>query len=202
MTPPYSFTFRHSFHHAPRPLGAFHIHTPEHIQRVHRLGAPFFEIDRVFPPKLGSRVSSVEFECSTMGVPMHVFMSSRNDPFSSQLVFNRKGTKDKAFLKLGFRIKPDTCTHPFWIPMGMPWNLNVWPKRTVKQGHVLEIDFQFWNPLLLLFYPWLPLFVWINSHEDDTYFRDSVRHNSFGHVHDVFLSVYREHVLGKPDDLI
>ena len=85
------------FHGVPYAAGLRHIHSPEHIAEIHRFGAPFFRIDSVEKPKLGTNQSimqsdgktrkSITFTCSSlllsdMRVRMFTFQ-----PNTSNLVF-------------------------------------------------------------------------------------------------------------------
>ena len=76
------------FDRIPYAAGIQHIHSPEHISETHRLGAPFFKVESVDAPRLGSnKQASVSFVCSTLFIKnMQVRMFS-NQPNESNMLF-------------------------------------------------------------------------------------------------------------------
>lgn len=166
MGPPYSARFRLSYNDISPMIGCYHIHAPEHIAKTHRFGAPGFSIDSVKPPRFYDNAKrSIEFECRTFNMPIHVFMSRRS-MFESELIFTKRNeqpvwlqsplnnynffmpTKGGAFLRLYFEV------------------------MAVGEGHDLGVTFTFWNPFIFLLVPLFPLFVAINGIEDMFYLRD------------------------------
>jgi hypothetical protein len=157
----YSFSFRFKYPNVSPKVGCYHIHAPEHIATTHRLGAPKFTIDRVRPPLISATSGrrSIEFDCQTMNVPMHVFMHRRS-AYESELTFTRalnapsfRRAKNRAFLRLNFEVCPQ-----------------------VRGGHDLGVTFSFWNPVIFLMVPLFPIFVAINGIEDMFYLRELEDH--------------------------
>lgn len=127
--------------------GIKHIHFPEHIKHAHGLGAPFFEINKVYEPKN----KTICFDCETLGRHFEVTQYS-NTKYDSTLVFRRKYVESKnPFLKLKFIVKP----------------------YNDDNSHILYINFIFWNSLYYLFYPFLPAIVFTNSLEDKFFFANN-----------------------------
>jgi hypothetical protein len=60
-----------------------------------------------------------------------------------------------------------------------------------NKSHILYISFIFWNPLLFLAVPLLPLFVFINGMEDKCFFEN---HNEEIKEHPMLFS-YRNNIL-------
>lgn len=181
-------------------IGCRHIHTPEHIATTHRLGAPGFVIERVKPPQVHhtSGLRSIQFECRTLNMPMHVFMYSRHK-YESILTFTRsidnnnknsdshinhifpsllkpplhhmkiKTTKkNRAFLRLHFEVFPQA------------------------QGHELRVIFGFWNPLIFLLVPLFPVFVAINGIEDMFYLSKLQNETLYPFRERTWFDVYRD----------
>lgn len=138
------FLFKFDFPNINVNDGIKHIHFPEHIQKAHKYGAPFFKINDVYEPEK----KKISFDCETMGRKFEVTQYS-NRKFDSTLVFNiQKSKSSRPFLILKFFVEP----------------------YDENKSHTLYINFMFWNSLYYLLTPLLPLFVFTNSLEDKYFF--------------------------------
>jgi len=192
---PYTISFRFKYPTVSPQLGCYHIHAPEHIAQTHRLGAPRFVIDSVKPPRITPLRRSIEFDCRTMNIPMHVFMHRRS-AYESELVFTRRSVDPTSFttplFNYVFSKPPDVFYDPDWTmyqPLApsflTPKNrsgvflkllFEVFPLEATNQGHELGVTFSFWNPWILLLVPLFPVFVAINGLEDLFYFKSLEAH--------------------------
>ena len=138
----YTFIFKYNFPKIDANKGSNHIHFPERISHVHKLGAPFFRLGEVVEPIN----NIIRYNCSTLGRKSSVVQYS-NHKYHSELLFKKHASSNKDFelpyLKLKFNVKP--------------YNDN--------KSHVLYTSFVFWNPLLFFVVPLLPFIVFINGIE-------------------------------------
>lgn len=92
-----------SFNH-----GLAHIHTPEHVKHTHIIGAPLFEIHKVYNPIYYNNISSIYFTCSIMNLEeMFVKMQSKYTNRCEMNFFIR----NKEFITLQITVLPD-LTNP------------------------------------------------------------------------------------------
>jgi hypothetical protein len=143
----YQYKFKFDYPKIPLEVGKYHIHCPEHISKYHAIGAPNFKIASVEMPKTSTSVTSIRFQCETLGNQFDVFMSSKN-ACHSELVFskvkkNQQMCDVNAFLRLKFEVEGYS-----------------------NDSHRLIITFGFWNIWLHVLAPLLPFFVVINGLED------------------------------------
>lgn len=165
----YKYNFKIDFKDVPQTVGRYHIHCPEHISKVHKIGVPGFKITKVDVPKINERsnVASINFDCTTLRRDLRVNMSSRNRNESRLVFYDKKnddtfpfwvlGASNDPFLQLDFKVE------------GMPFDDGA---EDDENGHRLNVQFAFSNPLLLPIVPLFPLFVFINSAEDKLYLKN------------------------------
>jgi hypothetical protein len=150
-------------------MGMIHIHSPEHISETHKLGAPFFKLMQVLPPKLSESKASISYFCSTLLFKnMHIRMYTNRPDQSNLLFFNSQG---KALYQVCLAVLP---TNGF-------------------SSHKLTIDislFTGWIPRFIIAAV-MPIFVLINGLEDRLAFARS--HEE----HEGNLSEYRRMVTSK-----
>ena len=73
-------------------MGIEHIHSPEHISETHKIGAPFFKLLKVLPPKLSASKASITYFCSTLLLKNMCIRMYTSRPEQSNLVFlNEQG---------------------------------------------------------------------------------------------------------------
>ena len=163
-------SFHFDFPGVPYLHGIRHIHSPEHISETHRLGAPFFRLDRVDPPRVSDNKTCISFTCSTlvtknMRVRMH---SSRPD--ESNLLFLKDGV---ALYAARFVVRPG--------------------RSFASHRLELHVTFFFGSPV----FQWLlaramPVFMFINGLEDRFNYSAAVDD-------DANLEAYRRGVLAALD---
>lgn len=164
----FKYKFNIDLNNVPQNVGRYHIHCPEHISKVHRIGVPGFKITKVDVPKINERsnVAFINFDCITLGRDLRVQMSSRDRNESSLVFYNKRnddtypfwvlGASNDPFLQLDFKVE------------GLPFE----DLRNDEDGHRLHIQFAFSNPFLLPIVPLFPLFVLINSAEDKIFLKN------------------------------
>lgn len=84
-------TLHFDFDGIPFLQGMRHIHTPEHIATTHRLGAPFFHLKRVDPPRCTENRTSITFTCGTLVTPEMRIRMYTSRPNESNLLFFKQG---------------------------------------------------------------------------------------------------------------
>jgi hypothetical protein len=161
----------YDFPRVPFEMGIHHIHSPEHISETHKLGAPFFKLMKVLPPKLGESKASITYFCSTLLLKnMFIRMYTNRPDQSNLLFFNSQG---KALYQVCLTVLP---TNGF-------------------SSHRLTIDislFTGWLPKYIIAAV-MPIFVLINGLED----RLAFGHSHEQHESNINLSEYRRIVTSK-----
>ena len=161
----------YDFPQVPFEMGIHHIHSPEHISETHKLGAPFFKLMKVLPPKLGESKASITYFCSTLLLKnMFIRMYTNRPDQSNLLFFNSQG---KALYQVCLTVLP---TNGF-------------------SSHRLTIDislFTGWIPKYIIAAV-MPIFVLINGLED----RLAFGHSHEQHESNINLSEYRRIVTSK-----
>lgn len=159
------------FPRVPFQTGVDHIHCPEHISQIHKMGAPFFKLIRVLPPKLGESKASITYFCSNLLMKnMCIRMHTDRPDQSNLLFFNSQG-------KQLYQV----C-------------LTVLPTDGLS-SHKLTMDislFTGWLPNMIIAAV-LPIFVLINGIED----RLAFDHKHEWHESNSNLSEYRRMVTSK-----
>jgi hypothetical protein len=163
----------YEFPRVPFEMGVSHIHSPEHISETHKLGAPFFKLMQVLPPKLSESKASITYFCSTLLVKnMYVRMYTNRPDQSNLLFFNSQG---KALYQVCLTVTPSSCF----------------------SSHKLTIDialFTGWLPKYFIASV-MPLFLFINGLED----RLAFGHSHRGQESNSNLSEYRRIITSKLD---
>ena len=181
---PFNISFRFKYPNVPPSLGCYHIHAPEHITTTHRIGAPGFVIESVKPPRISATRRSIEFDCRTLNVPMHVFMHRRSE-YASELVFTRRKDRDANLID-NLVLAPIVAPHSAHLfPILTKPTMDSKNKTFLRllfevfpqvKGHELGVTFSFWNPLIFMLVPLFPIFVAINGIEDMLFFRELEAH--------------------------
>ena len=96
-------TLYFDFHRIPYAAGVHHIHSPQHISEVHKIGAPFFQIERVEAPKCSETKSSIAFTCSTLFIKAMRVRMFASQPNESNLLFFKDG---RALYGVRFTVTP------------------------------------------------------------------------------------------------
>ena len=79
----------YDFPRVPFEIGINHIHSPEHISETHKLGVPFFNLNRVLPPTLSESKASIKYFCSTLLMKsMYIRMYTSRADQSNLIFFN------------------------------------------------------------------------------------------------------------------
>ena len=162
-------TLKFPFPHVSFDAGMRHIHAPEHIAETHRLGAPFFRLREVQPPRLTDDRSAVVFNCSTLLTPhMRVVMFSTR-PDQSNLLFFVGG---RALYTVRLTAEPSASLTSHTLRLDITF--------------FLAQDFLLFRAVRLL----LPLFLLINGLEDRVAFATGA-----DYAEDAHLAAYRAWVL-------
>ena len=158
----YNYNFKIHFKNVPSNVGRYHIHCPEHISFVHKLGVPQFKITKVDIPQISQNndLASMTFYCKTLGKNLCVHMSSRNRNESVLEFYDKHASNN--FWALGF----DQSSM-----LRLKFNV----ENDDDDSHDLNVSFAFCNPLLLPIVPLFPLFVFINKLEDKLYLKNLSR---------------------------
>jgi len=168
----YQYKFRLDYPNVQLDVAKYHIQCPEHIRTVHQVGAPLFSIKNVYEPKTARDMTSINFDCETLGNKFKVFMYSKND-LHSELVFSKdQGTSSNAYLRLTFNIE------------GYDDN----------SSHVLLVTFAFWNAWLRLLVPLFPVFVFINGIEDKLFLQKMVNGENVDFDEHPMFALYRLYI--------
>lgn len=156
----YKYNFTINFKDVPESVGRYHIHCPEHVAKIHKLGVPGFKITKVSIPVADPKgeMASINFDCNTIGKDLRVNMFSKNRN-ESVLLFNSLNNTESPLWVLGVSRDPFLC---------LKFNVEGFDEG---QSHRLIVSFQFWNRFLLLIVPLFPLFVMINRLEDEVFLR-------------------------------
>ena len=113
------------FPQVPYVMGIKHIHSPEHISETHKLGAPFFKLMKVLPPKFTESKASIKYFCSSLLVKNMYIRMFTNRPDQSNLIFFTP--QGKALFQVSFMVLPtdgfsshkltiDLALFTGWIP--------------------------------------------------------------------------------------
>jgi hypothetical protein len=144
---PNHISVKYKFPNVPLAHGIKHIHTPEHICEVHKVGAPCFQLSNVNKPKLNANSASVLYQCSTLFVKdMRVLMYTTRRTESNLLFIKNR----VAMYNMKLRVVGD------------------------ENEHTLKIDIAFYNGNDMFFKlvtTLFPLFVAINGAEDQRAFQ-------------------------------
>jgi len=96
-------TLNFEFPNIPYAAGVHHIHSPEHISETHRLGAPFFKIESVDPPRVTPNKTSISYTCSTLLVKHMRVRMFATQPNESNLLFFKE---NRALYGVKFTVVP------------------------------------------------------------------------------------------------
>ena len=144
-------------------MGIEHIHSPEHISETHKIGAPFFKLLKVLPPKLSASKASITYFCSTLLLKNMCIRMYTSRPEQSNLVFlNEQG---KALYQVCLTVLP----------------------ADGFSSHRLKIDISLFTGMVPRFAiaAVMPVFLFINGLEDRLAF-------ARGHAqHEGYLAEYR-----------
>jgi hypothetical protein len=163
-------TVRYNFPHVPVSQGIKHIHTPEHICEVHKLGAPCFQLLKVDHPKLHTDSASILYRCSTLFVKEMRVLMYTTKPSESNLIFIKNKT---ALYNVRLRVVGN------------------------EESHTLKMDISFFNGQDLMFRlvtMLLPVFLAINGAEDARAFTHGITIQENQN-----LALYRSWVMRKHD---
>lgn len=137
---PYQKTFQLNHTNICANHAIHHIHFTEHILQVHKIGACFFNINKIYYHNL----RTIRFNLKSIFDSYDVIQYS-NNIYHSELIFHKK---NKPILRIKFFVEP--------------YNFN--------KSHILHIQFCFWNPIFHLLMIIMPLIMYIHIIEDTHYF--------------------------------
>jgi hypothetical protein len=148
---PRQISVKYNFPDVPLAKGIKHIHTPEHICEVHKLGAPCFQLSNIQKPRLHANSASILYHCSTLfSKDMKVLMYTTRKTESNHLFIKNK----TALYNIRLRVVGN------------------------EKSHTLKMDIMFYTGsdlFLKLVTTLFPLFVAINKAEDQHAFQHGAK---------------------------